>query len=104
MVRRNKCLLWVICGLLAVCLAGIELPELLTLTNDTSNDFTTFLTSAKTAATVHVFVVHTQHEKTGVVHRVDYPDDECFPAVAVVDTIVTHPPRDLLVLHSFWRT
>lgn len=101
-MRRNRCLLWVVCGFLVVCLAGIELPELLTLTNDTSNDFTTFLTSSKTAATVHVFVVHTQHEKTGVVHRADYPDD-CFLAVAVVDT-VSRPPRDLLVLHSFWRT
>lgn len=101
-MRRNRCLLWVVCGLLAVCLAGMELPELLTLTNDTSNDFTTFLTSAKTAATVHVYVTHNQQEKTGAVHHVDYPDD-CFPAV--LDTVtVTRQPRDLLVLHSFWRT
>ena len=102
-MRRNRCLLWVVCGFLVVCLAGIELPELLTLTNDTSNDFTTFLTSAKTAATVHVFVVHNQQEKTGVLHRADYPNDY-FLFVAVDDTVAARPPRDLLVLHSFWRT
>jgi hypothetical protein len=99
-VRRNRCLLWVLCGFLAICLAGIELPELLTLTNDTSNDFTTFLRSSKTAATVHVYVVHSQQEKTGVVHRVDYPDDSFLPVLVTV----TRQPRDLLVLHSFWRT
>lgn len=99
-MRRSRFLLWVICGCLAVCLAGIELPELLTLTNDTSNDFTTSLTSSKTSIAVDLDVAISRQKKAGVVHHVDYRED-CF--LAVVDTL-THRSRDLLVLHSSWRT
>lgn len=99
---RSRCFLWGLCGLLVICLAGIELPELLTLTNDTSNDFTTTPTPSKASAPVQIHRADTQQHNPGatVLHFGGAYD--CF--ITVPDTKTLRDPRDFLVLHSFWRT
>jgi hypothetical protein len=94
-------LVWVVCGMLLVCLASTELPELLTLTNNTSNDFTTFLRSSNASSAVYITVVDHQQKDAGATPLPARPDD-CF--LGVVDTVAMQIPRDPLELHSFWRT
>lgn len=100
--RRNRCVFWFVCGILVVCLAGIELPELLTLTNDTSNDFTTSLVSSKAASAVPIHSADSQQRNAGrsVLHRA-YAY-YCFPTT--FNPTSWQSPRDLLALHSLWRT
>jgi hypothetical protein len=101
--RQNRCLLWVVCGVLLVCLAGTELPELLTLTNNTSNDFTTFLSSSKATPAIHIAVVdHQQKDCCPKPLLILNRSDHCF--LAILDIVTARSSRDLLELHSFWRT
>jgi hypothetical protein len=100
--RRNRCFLWVVCGLLVVCLAGIELPEFLTLTNDTSNDFTISLTSLEDAAPLQIHAADAKPYDAAAVPR--RPGHTDYGFRAALDTIAWRNPRDLLALHSFWRT
>jgi hypothetical protein len=103
--RQNRCLLWVLCGILVVCLAGIELPELLTLTNDTSNDYSTFLTAQKASVTVQTRVTQANQGNAGAaVPRIDYVHYVPDGLLTLVDTVTSPSSHDLLVLHSFWRT
>jgi hypothetical protein len=91
-----------VCGILLVCLAVIELPELITLTNDTSNDFTTFLQSSSASLVVHISVAHQQEAPGATPLLILNRRNDRF--LAVVDTGRTQTPRDPLELHSFWRT
>jgi hypothetical protein len=101
--RQNNCVLWLVSFALIVCLAGLELPELLTLTNDTSNDFTTFLhSSEKSAAPVQLRVADLHAAKRSLAPRHIY--GFCHQLFATIDTPARLSARDLLVLHSFWRT
>jgi hypothetical protein len=99
--RRNRRFLWLICGILVLALAGSELPELLTLTNNTSNDFTTYLTSSNTAAALRIHAAILQQRISSVGLRRNYHGDSL---LLIVDAATRGSPRDLLVLHSFWRT
>lgn len=101
--KQNRCFLWLTCGVLVICLAGIELPEFLTLTNDTSNDFTTSLISSESSRPAQRNVAGCQqHENVrGPVLR---PALACGYFRAAIDPAAQRNPRDLLVLHSSWRT
>jgi len=100
--RRHRCFFWVVCGVLVICLAGIELPELLTLTNDTSNDFTTSLTSSEASAPVQIRVADSHRYDAGAAALCLLRGSYIFPAT--LDGLARRSARDLLVLHSFWRT
>ena len=87
---------------MCICLAGIELPELLTLTNNTSNDFTTFLTSSKTSAAVQIHFADLPQKNARA--AIFHPCCAYYCFATALDTITPRSPRDLLALHSFWQT
>lgn len=101
--RQNRWLLWAICGLLVICLAGIELPEFLTLTNDTSNDFTTSLISSEASGSIQIDVADSQ-EHGNLCASVPRPALTCYCLCAALDPLTRRNSRDLLALHSSWRT
>jgi len=96
-LRRSACA-WFIGVTLLACLAGSELPELLTLTDNATNDFTVFLQDGDTSSvTVEVLKQTAQ------------------PAIADADRNAAHrefvlgsapgagPQKDLHALTSQWR-
>jgi hypothetical protein len=97
--RQKGWTLLLLIGFLSLCVACIETPEMLTLTDDVSNDFTIFPTAAKTSAAVEIRVAddHQENAKT-----VRHPRDRAFLALA--ERVDCPSSSDLLALHSFWRT
>jgi Na+-translocating ferredoxin:NAD+ oxidoreductase RnfE subunit len=97
--RRKRCWLVLLVGFLCFCIASTELPELLTLTNNTSNDFTVGATVAKTSVMVAVQLSKVRQQIPQPVLRP--PDYVIFD---LAEPVTCFSSRDLLVLHSFWRT
>lgn len=98
-VQRKSLLFVLVSVLLFLCLACLEIPEMSTLTDDVSNDFT-FLTHGSTATEIVISASETEatpRESTGA-HRQKSPSD----VVAV--SIFRPPSRDLLALNSLRRT
>jgi hypothetical protein len=98
-MRRKEWSLLLLVGVLSLCLGCIEFPEFLTLTNDVSNDFTVSPTSAGTSATVKIQVADVQQKAAEAMRR---PSNDAF--IALTAPVTELSSRDLLVLHSFWRT
>jgi hypothetical protein len=97
--RRKVLLVFLPLGILFVCLAFTEFPELLTLTNNTSNDFTIYLPSVTTGAYPTYQVSDPQPKST----KAGRSGADCeFPAITKLATRFRSP--DLLVLHCLWRT
>lgn len=101
--RGKRISLWIclLGGLLFLCLACLELPEMHSLRDDTSNDFTILATTTSVASVVAV-AVRISDTQT------DLPAAN--PVLAPLKWISVSvlpgesAPRDLLILHSFWRT
>lgn len=91
--------IWLLSGLLFLCLACLEIPEMSTLTDDVSNDFTILTTpSASAAVVVRTAIADTEQIETDASRRIQ-----------VVSPRRTRPgagppSRNLLALHSLWRT
>jgi hypothetical protein len=97
--KRKGLFFVLVSGLLFLCLACLEIPEMSTLTDDVSNDFT-ILTHGSSSTEVIVCANQTQTvSRQSVAHR---RAEFSFSAIE----ISTIPPesRDLLALHSIRRT
>lgn len=86
-------------GLLFLCLACLEIPEMSTLTDDVSNDFAILTTPSATAAVV---------VRTGIAHT-EQIEAEASRQLHAASPQRTRPgagppSRNLLALHSLWRT
>jgi hypothetical protein len=87
-------------GLLFLCLACLEIPEMSTLTDDVSNDFT-FLNHGSSAREV---VACAKKAHTTLAHQLRITQRR-EPALETVAEATTHlESRDLLALHSLRRT
>jgi hypothetical protein len=86
-------------GILGLCLVCLEIPEMSALNDDTSNDFT-FLRATSANVTV---VVAARAAETGA-----GASSSIAAAVPLQAPAFESPPelapRDLLALHSSWRT
>jgi len=101
MIRRyNGSYIWLLAGLLFLCLACLEIPELSRLTDDVSNDFT-ILIAVSAAASEPASSPDTQ--KTAPVVFAGTQPAAFLSARSAFDP---HRPgqRDLLTLHSLRRT
>jgi hypothetical protein len=89
----------VVTGLLLLSLACLEIPEMSALKDDVSNDFTFLRTdSASSIVVVEVRVADTEMERVSTISAAAPACSSAFEAAS--DSV----PRDLLALHSLWRT
>jgi len=90
--------IWLLGGLLVLCLACLEIPEMNSLGDDTSNDFT-FSTASAVASAAVVAVPVSDTEADGSI---------TISAAAQESSSLSFncqsASRDVLALHSLWRT
>jgi hypothetical protein len=103
MRSNHKGLLFLaVAGLLFVCLACLEIPEMSTLTDDVSNDFTILIHgSSATQSVVCAKLAHTVTPQASASKRIDFSE---FVAETATEEIAHPGSRDLLALHSLRRT
>lgn len=97
--KRGEVSILLLSGLLFLCLACLEIPEMSTLTDDVSNDFTILAAPSATAAVV---------VRTGIADT-EQIEAEASRQLRVASPRRTRPgagppSRNLLALHSLWRT
>jgi hypothetical protein len=98
-MKRRGLLFCLVSGALFLCLSCLEIPEMSTLTDDVSNDFT-ILTYGVSASGV---VAYAKKRQKAPKQRTGTQSPEPFPQQAAVLTIQPGS-RDLLALHSLRRT
>ena len=103
MSSRRKGLFFVLVSvLLFLCLACLEIPEMSTLTDDVSNDFT-ILTHGSSATQIVVCakLAHTISTQPAAAKSVEFSE---FVVEKVAEEAAPQSSRDLLALHSIRRT
>lgn len=98
--RKEKGLsVYLLAGLLFLCLACLEIPEMSTLTDDVSNDFTILRHSSDSVEVIaRAKKVEQVREQPAAVQQVEF-------AAQLAALPATRPgSRDLLALHSLRRT
>lgn len=97
--RQKGMFLFAVCGLLFLCLACLELPEMSTLTDDVSNDFT-ILTHGSDSSEVVVCVkaAEVERKQPASIRQIE------FSALPTPRPTPEPGSRDLLALHSLRRT
>jgi hypothetical protein len=100
--RQKGWALLLLIGLVSLCVACIEAPEMLTLTDDVSNDFTILPSVEEASAVVEIRVADNRQENAEAVRDPRYHG---YHTSLVWDERVNCVSScDLLALHSFWRT
>lgn len=97
--RQGGLCIYLLAGVLFLCLACLEIPEMSTLTDDVSNDFT-ILTHGSDSSEVVVCVKAAEQvrERTAAAQQIEF-------AAQPIARPATQPgSRDLLALHSLRRT
>jgi hypothetical protein len=96
--RKGPCV-YLLAGLLFLCLACLEIPEMSTLTDDVSNDFTILRHGSDSAEVIaRAKKVEQAREQPAAVRQIEFATE---PATRPA----TRPgSRDLLALHSLRRT
>ena len=97
--RQKGTFLFAVCGVLFLCLACLELPEMSTLTDDVSNDFT-ILSHGSDSSEVVVCVkaAEVERKQPTSIQQID------FSARPAARPTAAPGSRDLLALHSLRRT
>jgi hypothetical protein len=92
----SRCLLL---GLLLLCVACLELPEMSALNDNASNDFTILrAASPSSVVVVAVRVVDSETEGLSTISAAASASSSAFEFTS------ERAPRNLLSLHSLWRT
>jgi hypothetical protein len=91
--------MWLLGGLLFLCLACLEIPEMNSLSDDTSNDFTIVTTGL--VASVAVVVVRVSDTEADGPITISAAARESSSASTFLSQRAS---RDVLALHSLWRT
>ena len=96
--RQSGFSMCLLSGLLLLCLACLEIPEMSALNDDVSNDFTILTTDLSgSLVVVQVRVTHIEAGGRPAVLAVALRS-------SAVELTSGRAPRDLLSLYSLWRT
>jgi hypothetical protein len=97
-VRRRIAFMCLVSGLLLLCLAFLEFPEMSSLHDDTSNDFTFLTTDSGRLPVIAEFRVTSGKQESRTPVRI-LPDWRYVSRFTSAD-----PSQDFLTLYSLWRT